>query len=96
MLQLEILENPARRGTLFDVRVTRNRSKDDNHAKPVPRKIAAHRSPSAHTAWATQRGASRKSHLERGRSKVKEIHTRKSHEIIPLSNHIWRCTVYFF
>ena len=23
----------------FDVRVTRNRSKDDNHAKPVPRKI---------------------------------------------------------
>ena len=59
----------------FDVRVTRNRSKDDNHAKPVPRK----KLPLTVLRLRTQRGTASVEPvgkvIERGRSKEKEIPT---------------------
>ena len=62
-----LMQNP------FDVRVTRNRCKDDNHAKPVPRK----KLPLTVLRLRTQRGTASVEPvgkvIERGRSKEKEI-----------------------
>ena len=61
-LQKRFFQNSCPTWNPFDVRVNRNRSKDDNHEKPVPRKIC--RAPFSVCAHSVEQPAwaSRKSH----------------------------------